>query len=115
MTNLVQCNICQKWFASRHGLLIHLRYCRENHARLQNDASHDISKCHPLKSSYDKDDHLNPFNVYDNLEDYSTVGNQEIDCEHNHDGGHLDLDIFSDEDDINMHDNGSDDDAIEVQ
>lgn len=110
MANLVQCNICQKWFASRHGLLIHLRFCCENHARLQNDPNHNISEHHPLKSSYDKDDHLNPFNVYDNLEDYSSVENQEIDCEHNQDGVHLD--IFSDEDDINIHDKGSDDDGI---
>ena len=99
MSNLVQCNICQKWFASPHGLLIHLRYCRDNHAQLRDDANHIPSEHNPLKSCYDKDDHLNPFNVYDNFDDDSIDDDQEYDCEQEHDGDLLDY--LSEENDIN--------------
>ncbi len=102
MSNLVQCNICQKYFASQHGLLIHLRYCRDNYARLRDDANHIPSEHNPIKSCYDKDDHLNPLNVYDNLDDNITDDDQEFDYQNNHDG--VLLDCFSKVDDINMHD-----------
>ena len=48
--------------------------------------------------------------IYDDLDEYCSIDDQEIDCKCNKDG--VPLDYFSEEDDINMHDNGSDDDDI---
>ena len=66
MTNVVQCEICQKWCSTKKGLLVHLGYCRERHTAIQDNANHLLHEYHPLKSSYNQGDHLNPFAVYDN-------------------------------------------------
>jgi hypothetical protein len=65
MSNLVQCNICQKWYSNQRGLLIHLGFCRERHASEQNDSNHHILGHNPLKFCYNQGEHLNPFAVYD--------------------------------------------------
>ena len=55
MSNYVQCNIYQKWYSNRHGMLIHLGYCRERHdASEQNDANHHFLGHNPLKYCYDQ-------------------------------------------------------------
>ena len=75
MSNLVQCNICQKWHSNQHGLLIHLGFCRERHAREKNDGNHLLLDHNPLKSCYDQGDHRNPYTVYDNELDNSSIKN----------------------------------------
>jgi hypothetical protein len=69
MSNLVQCNICQRWYSNQHGLLIHLRYCRERHSQEQTDGNHLLIDFNPLKSCNDKSDHLDPFSVYEDVEE----------------------------------------------
>ena len=76
MSNLVQCNICQKWYSNQHGLLIHLRFCRDRHACEQNTGNHHIHGHNPLKSCYDQDEHHNPFAVYDDEFDNSSILDQ---------------------------------------
>ena len=75
MSNLVQCNIYQKWYSNQRGLLIRLGFCRERHASEQNDENHLLLGHHPLKSCYNQGDHLNPFAVYDNELDNSSIEN----------------------------------------
>ena len=70
MTNVVQCEICQKWCSTKRGLLVHLGYCRERHNAIQDNANHLLHEHHPLQSSSNHGDDLNPFKVYDNS-DYS--------------------------------------------
>jgi len=94
MFNLVQCNICQKWYSNQHGLLIHLRFCRERHDTEWNDGNHQTCEHNPLKSCYDHCDHLNPWAVYDDDLDNSRMEEGG--------GGYLtedDLELYKDEDD----------------
>ncbi len=73
MLNLVQCNICQKWYSNQRGLLIHLGFCRQRHASEQNDKNHLLLGQNTLKSCYNQGDHRNPFAVYDNDLDSSSM------------------------------------------
>jgi len=50
--------------------LVHLGYCRERHNAIQDNANHLLHEHHPLQSSSNHGDDLNPFKVYDNS-DYS--------------------------------------------
>ncbi len=65
MSYLVQCNTCQKWYSNQHGLLVHLKYCRERHASEQDNGNHLILGHNPLKSFYDQGEHLNSWAVYE--------------------------------------------------
>ena len=67
MVNLVQCNTCHRWYSSNHGLLIHLGFCRQRHDSQQDNSHHQELDHNPLRSCYDPIDHLNPFAVYDDL------------------------------------------------
>ena len=87
----------------------HKRYCDQNHANLQDDENHIESDYQPLKSCYDNDDHLLPFNVYDDLDEYSSDDSEIIDDGRSINGVHIDYQS-GDEDEINMQEeNGRDD------
>jgi len=64
---------------NRHGLLIHLGFCRERHASEQNNANHHFLCHNPLKSYYDQGEHLNPFAAYKDEFDNSSISEQEQD------------------------------------
>jgi len=85
MFNLVQCNICKKWYSNQHGLLIHLRFCRERHATERNDGNHQTCEHNPLKSCYDHGDHLNPWAVYD--DDFDNSNDDDLDNSSMEEGG----------------------------
>ena len=86
MSNYVQCNICQKWYTNQRGLLIHLGYCRERHnASEQNVANHHFVEHNPLKSCYDQGEHLNPFAVYEDEFDISSITSQNSNFEQEQD------------------------------
>ena len=80
MSNLVQCNICQRWYSNQHGLLIHLRFCCERHGREQDDGNHLLLEHNPLKSCYNQGDHLNPVAVYDELDNSRIEHSTYEDC-----------------------------------
>ena len=46
-------------------------FCCERHASQQEDKNHQHLEHNPLKSCYNQLDHLNPFAVYDDLDDSS--------------------------------------------
>ena len=85
MLDLVQCNICQQWYSTRQGLLINLEYCRERHASAQNNTNHHFLDHNPLKSCYDQGEHLNPFAVYEDEFDISSITSQNSNCEQEQD------------------------------
>ena len=60
--------------------MIHLGFCREIHASQQADKNHHHPEQNPLKSCYDQLDQLNPFAVYDNLDDSSGEDSTDKDC-----------------------------------
>jgi len=66
MSYLVQCNTCQKWYANKRGLLVHLKYCTERHTNQQDNGDHLFLDHNPLKSCYDQGEHRDPWAVYDN-------------------------------------------------
>jgi hypothetical protein len=68
MSNLIQCEICQKWCFNKRSLLTHLGFCRQRHTAFQDDANHVLHEHNPLQSRYNRGDHLNPFAVYDDLD-----------------------------------------------
>ena len=72
MSNLIQCEICQKWCFNKRSLLTHLGFCRQRHTAFQDDANHLLHEHNPLQSSYNRGDNLNPFAVYDDL-DFSNI------------------------------------------
>ena len=71
MVNLVRCNICHRWFSNNHGLLIHLGFCRERHVSQPEIHNHQQMEHNPLQSCYDQLDHLNPFALYDGVDQSS--------------------------------------------
>ena len=71
MVNPVRCNICHRWFSNNHGLLIHLGFCRERHVSQQEVHNHQQMEHNPLQSCYDQLDHLNPFALYDDVDQSS--------------------------------------------
>ena len=85
MSNLVQCNICQKWYSNRHGLLLHLRFCTERHASEQNDTNHHFLDHNPLISCHDQGEHLNLFAVYEDEFDISSIISQNSNFEQEQD------------------------------
>ena len=87
MSNLVQCNICQKWYSNQYGLLIHLQFCRERHANERNDGIHQNCEHNPLKSCYDHGDHLYPWAVYDDDLDNSSMEHSTCNFELEEGGG----------------------------
>ncbi len=105
MSNLVQCNICQKWYSNQRGLLIHLGFCRERQSFERNDGNHLFLGHNPIKSCYDQGEHLDPFAVYeDEFDNFSIEQNSscieqvDIGC-----GGDLtedDLGSINDEDNL---------------
>ena len=102
MSNLIQCNICQKWNSNKQSLLIHLGFCRQRHAAQQDDGSHILHEHNPIQSSYNQGDHLNPFAVYDDLD--LSMSDDSVD---NNSRNNMDND-YSSWDDFNQ--NGDDDD-----
>jgi hypothetical protein len=52
-----------------------LGFCRERHDSEQNDKNHLLLDHNPLKSCYDQGDHCNPYAVYDNELDNSSIEN----------------------------------------
>jgi len=113
MSNLVQCNICQKWYSNQHGLLIHLRFCRERHANERNDGIHQNCEHNPLKSCYDHGDHLNPWAVYDDDLDNSSMEHSTCNFELEEGGGGYltedDLELYKDEDEDQLANYGAED------
>ena len=74
MSNLVQCNICQKWYSNQRGLLIHLGFCKERQNFEQSDGNNHLFLGHnPLKSCYNQGEHLDPFAVYEDEFDNSSI------------------------------------------
>ena len=51
----------------------------ERHEREQNDLNHHFLCHNPLKSCYDQDEHCNPFAVYEDECDNSSISKQEQD------------------------------------
>jgi hypothetical protein len=80
MVNIVRCNICHEWYLNNRGLLIQLGFCHERHASQQEDKNHQHLEHNPLKSCNDQLDHLNPYAVYDNLDDSSGEDSTDKDC-----------------------------------
>jgi hypothetical protein len=92
-----------------------LRFCRERHANERNDGNHQNYEHYPLKSCYDHGDHLNPWAVYDDYLDSSSMdhstGNFELE---GGGGGYLslsenDLELYKDEDDDQLDNYGAED------
>ena len=74
MSNLVQCNICQKWYSNQRGLLIHLGFCKERQTFERSDGNNHLFLGHnPLKSCYDQGEHLDPFAVYEDEFENSSI------------------------------------------
>ena len=71
MVNLVRCNICHRWYSNNRGLLIHLGFCRQRHVMQQQVHNHQQMENNPLQSCYDHLDHLNPFALYDDVDQSS--------------------------------------------
>jgi hypothetical protein len=107
MSNLIQCKICQKWCTNKQSLLIHLRFCRQQHTAIQDDANHLLHEHNPLQSSYNQGDHLNPFAVYDDLD----ISNSDDDSVDNNNGNNMD-NGYSSAEDFNM--NGHDVDPVDI-
>jgi hypothetical protein len=57
-----------------------LGFCRERHASQQEDKNHQHLEHNPLKSRNEQLDHLNPYAVYDNLDDSSGEDSTDEDC-----------------------------------
>ena len=90
-----------------------MRFCRERHANERNDGNHQNYEHNPLKSCYDHGDHLNPWAVYDDDLDNSSMdhsmGNFELE---EGGGGYLtedDLELYKDEDDDQLDNYGAED------
>jgi hypothetical protein len=108
MSNLIQCEICQKWCTNKQSLLIHLQFCRQRHTAIQDDANHLLHEHNPLQSSYNQGDHLNPFAVYDDLD----ISNSDDDSVDNNNGNNMVDNDYSSAEDFNM--NGHDDDQDDI-
>ena len=87
--------------------------CRERHATEWNDGNHQTCEHNPLKSCNDHGDHLNPWAVYDDDLDNSSMdhstGNFELE---EGGGGYLtedDLELYKDEDDDQLDNYGAED------
>ena len=111
MSNLIQCEICQKWCFNKRSLLTHLGFCRRRHTAFQDDANHVLHEHNPLQSRYNRGDHLNPFAVYDDL-DLSNSDDDSVVLDNNN-GSNMDTnDGYSSGDDFIM--NGHDEAAEDV-
>ena len=100
MADLIQCMRCKQWFVNKRGLLQHMRWCDLKYASLRDDANHIESEYQPLKSCYNNDEHLLPFNLYDHIDEYSSDDSELSDGE---------LSLSEDEDNINMQEDNSGD------
>ena len=106
MSNLIQCNICQKWNSNKQSLLIHLGFCRQRHSAQQDDGNHILHEHNPIQSSYNQGDHLNPFAVYDDLDLSISDDSVDNNSRNNMDNG------YSSWEDFNP--NGDDDVQVDV-
>ena len=70
-----------------------MRWCDLKYASLRDDANHIESEYQPLKSCYDNDEHLLPFNLYDDIDESSSDDSEVSDGERS---------LSDDEDNINM-------------